>query len=268
MRYSNYYSSSGLYHISLPCLMGTRLDALLFGKDDKYLEKVWSEAEAALFCLEKKITRFGAESEVSKINHEAQFTAVQLSEELWNIFRDCERYYENTGHYFDITLSDFGKIIIMEESRSILFNEYGLSLDFGGYAKGYALRYLQQHFAEAGITRALVNFGNSSVLALGTHPYGNHWSIGVENPFNGEQLTTIELCDTALSVSGNTPLKPQHIVSPRAGRVAENPKMAVVVSDNPLDAEVLTTAWIASQEQQEPQWMKKFDLKQKYILTC
>jgi thiamine biosynthesis lipoprotein len=245
-------------------LMGTRLDALLFGDDRQVLENAWNDAETELRHLEKMLNRFDKESEVAKINVDAQFSSVCLSDELWSILLDCRRYYEQTEGYFDVTLSDFGKIIFMEESHSILFDKYDLMLDLGGYAKGYALKSIRKYFADAGIGRALVNFGNSAVLALGTHPFGDYWPIGIEDPYNKTVLTKIALCDTSMSVSGSTPLNPQHIVNPKTAGFVQGDRMVVVVSDDPTDAEALTTAWIASGEEREPEWMGRFNLKNTY----
>ena len=264
MRYTNFYPASNLYHVSLPLLMGTRLDALLLGDNQQQLESLWESIETELKRLEKMLNRFDEESEVAKLNNNAVFSPVQLSDELWEILNDCKRYYELTDGCFDITLSDFSQITFMEESHSISLNKYGMILDFGGYAKGYALRCIRKQLDEAGIKRALINFGNSSVLALGTHPFGNSWPIGIEDPFNGDALTTINLCDTSMSVSGNAPEHEKHILNKETAELVGGNVMVAVVSDDPVDAEILTTAWIASGKSDNPEWMKKFNLKNTY----
>jgi thiamine biosynthesis lipoprotein len=244
--------------------MGTRLDVLLFGDDRQQLEYVWNDAEAELKRLEKMLNRFDRESEVAKVNTDAQFSSVRLSDELWKILLDCRRYCELTDGYFDVTLSDFGKIIFMEESHSILMDEYGLMLDFGGYAKGYALKCVRERFAGAGIERALVNFGNSAVLALGTHPYGDSWPVCIEDPYDRTAPVKIDLRNASMSVSGNTPSNPEHIVNTKTSEFVRGDRMVAVVSDDPVDAEVLTTAWVASGNGQKPDWMEKFKLKNIY----
>ncbi|MDR0575919.1 MAG: FAD:protein FMN transferase [Tannerella sp.] len=264
MRYANFYPSSGLYHVSLPLLMGTRLDVLLFGDDRRRLEIVWDGTETELRRLEQMLNRFDPESEVAKVNSDAQFSSVRLSDELWDILLDCRKYYELTDGCFDITLSDFGQVVMMEESHSVLFDKYGMTLDFGGYAKGYALKCVRKRFKEAGIKRALVNFGNSSILAMGAHPFGDSWSIGIEDPSDGTALTAISLSDASMSVSGNTPFNKRHIINPETSEFVAGDRMVAVVSDDPVDAEALTTAWIASGEDELPDWMVRFNLKNTY----
>jgi len=201
MSYSNFYPSSGMFHASLPLLMGTRIDVLLFSDNSSLLKDVWEGMEKEMRRLEKKLNRFDPASEVAKVNNNAGLAAVQLSDELWEIMLDCRRYFEWTDGYFDVTCTSFEKIDFMEDSHSILFENYGMTLDFGGYAKGYVLRCMRKRLIEAGISRALINFGNSSVLAMGGHPYGDSWPVSIDDPSDGNALPTVYLCDESLSVS-------------------------------------------------------------------
>ena len=266
MRYSNYYPSSCLLHVSLPMLMGTRMDVLLFGDDRQRLETVWDDAETELRSLEKMLNRFDPQSEVSTVNNHAQLSKVRLSDELWNILLECRQYHKRTDGYFDVTWQDFDKIDFGEGSHDIHFIKQGMFLDFGAYAKGYALKCLRKRLEAAGIKRALVSFGNSSVLALGAHPHGDSWSVGIDDPSNGAVLTTVQLCDAALSVSGNTPAHPSHIMNPKTSERITGDRMVAVVADDPVDADVLSTAWIASGSEVLPDWMLKFNLKITYNL--
>jgi thiamine biosynthesis lipoprotein len=198
------------------------------------------------------------------LNQTAQYAAVPLSDTLWTILLDCRRYYEATDGFFDITKSDFKQIEFMEETHSVLFNQQGITLDFGGYGKGYALRCMRNRLEQAGIHQALINFGSSSVLAMGVHPYGDSWPVGIDDPSKGISLLNLRLCDTSLSVSGNTPARPSHILNPKTSEWVTGERMVAIVADDPVDAEALTTAWIASGMESVPDWMKKFNLKNTY----
>ena len=257
-RHTHFYPSSGLYHVSLRHLMGTRLDALLLGSDPTHLESVWATIETELRRMEKMLNRFDPESEIAQVNAQATFTAVRLSDELWDILQDCRQYHARTAGYFDVALSHFNQLIWMEASQSILFNKYGMRLDFGGYAKGYAMRCVRKHLIEEGVQCALINFGDSAVLAVGTHPHGDCWPVGIAYAQPHETQTTIQLRDNALSVSGNTPAHVPHIVNPKNRQWITSGTKVAVVADDPLDAEVLTTAWIASGEEETPAWMEAF----------
>jgi thiamine biosynthesis lipoprotein len=246
--------------------MHTRLDVLLFGKDENQLVEIRNEAEAELKRLEKRFNRFDRESEVAKVNTDAQFRPVELSEELWKIVVDCRAFYAKTDGNFDITLSNFKHLTVSEDTHSVQFDKYGMLIDFGGIAKGYALKKMEEMIKKTDIRRALINFGNSSVLAVGSHPHGDSWNIGINHPFDNKLLTAFCLCDTSMSVSGNSPQNERHIYNKDNHFIAEN-KIAAVVTDNPVDAEVITTAWIASGEE-APTWLQNFDIKSKYFIRC
>ena len=264
MSYSNYYPTSGMVHGSLPALMGTRMDVLLFDGDAQQLEDVWKWIEQKGRMLEKMLNRFDPVSEVSIVNDNARFSAFILSDELWSIMLDCRRYHEMTEGYFDVTRTNFEKIIFVDESQCIRFGGDGVILDFGGYAKGYALKCIHKRLDEVGIQRALINFGNSSALALGGHPHGDSWLVSIDDSSDVSAFPPIHLYNESLSVSGNSHSRKAHIFNPKTSELVVGEQMVAVVADDPVDAEVLTTAWIASGSQNEPEWFDKFNMKNKY----
>ena len=124
-----------------------------------------------------------------------------------------------------------------------------MTLDFGGFAKGYALERIKQLLIKETAGSALVNFGNSSILALGVHPFGDHWPVGLANPFrDGEEAYGFKLRDGALSISGHTPEHPRHIIDPGSGGYVARDGFVAVQGRSPLVAEVLSTALFAAPE--------------------
>ena len=242
MSYFNYYRKSNLFHGSMMNLMGTRLDVVMSG-NESLLTEVWRRIVAETERLHRMLNRFDPASDISCINHKAVAHPVALSDELWNMLTDIKKYHRYTLGYFDITLRDFNRVILDERCRTVAFAEKKISLDLGGYAKGYALEKMREIMTTAGVTQALVNFGNSSVLALGAHPHGNYWGVGVDDPFGtGQQLKTYQLRNQSLSTSGNTPQHTEHIINPHSGKYISEKKLVSVVSSNAVEAEVLSTA--------------------------
>lgn len=266
MSYSNYYKSSGLFHGSLSAIMGTQLDVLLFGAYPDRLSRLWEELVADVRRLEGMLNRFSPDSEISRLNRDARQAPVLLSDEMWRIVVDCKRYYIQTDGFFDITLRDFNAVFLSASDKSVFFTEGNLSFDFGGYAKGYALKHMRQLIAREGLERALVNFGNSSVLAVGTHPRGESWKVGIDNPYiPGKQIGQVELRDTSLSTSGNMPSHPRHILNPFTGEYVTERKMVSVVAGDPVDAEVLTTVLMIAGADKIPGIVSKFNIKEKHM---
>jgi thiamine biosynthesis lipoprotein len=249
MSYTHYYEKSGLFHGSLSHIMGTRLDALLFGADQSFLVTTWNKVVAELERLQQMLNKFNPDSELSILSKNAVRNPAGMSDELWNILLDGKKYHELTSGYFDITLSDFQGIEFDNDMHTVCFRGKLLSLDLGGYAKGYAMLKVRKMLVSLGIMQAFINFGNSSVMALGQHPAGKSWLVGIDNPFTpGQVLGSVELCDNSLSTSGNLPHHNQHIVNPRSGEFYTGKKVVSVVADNDLEAEILSTALLLADD--------------------
>ena len=265
MSYSNYYAASGLFHGSMSSVMGTQFDLLMVGGDSLILAALWEKIEWEVRRLDKMLNRFDPESELSALNREAGHYPVVVGEELWNILLDCKRYNELTEGYFDITLQGFDQVWFAEEDRSVFFFSEALRMDLGGYGKGYALAKIRGLLDEYGVGKALVNFGNSSVLAVGAHPCGEYWPVGLDNPYTKERIADLKLRDCSLSTSGNMPSHPRHIVNPHTGMFVDDRKMVSVVSKDPVVAEVLTTVFMIADNERLPIIASHFDIYEKHI---
>jgi thiamine biosynthesis lipoprotein len=98
-----------------------------------------------------------------------------------------------------------------------------VQLDFGGYAKGYALDRAADILRENRIENALVNVGGN-IMALGRRA-GRPWRVGLESPRGKGVLATIELADgEAIGTSGDyrrhyeiDGKRYSHIIDPRTG---------------------------------------------------
>lgn len=259
--YSNFYESSMMLHGSLHKIMGTRFDIVIVGCEKHNAEMCWLNIIAELERLDKLMNRYDAESEISKINREAHLKEIIVPDELWQILMDCKEYYQRTSGLFDITLKDFSLVELNENKHSVFFSSHVLSFDFGAFAKGYALEKIKAILKNSGITNALINFGNSSVLALGHHPYSGHWSINIENPYKtGQLLDKINLTDKAMSTSGNMPSHSSHIVNTATGAFNTEKKIVCVVTGNAAEAEVLTTALMIANAEQRAVIEQRFNM--------
>jgi len=117
---------------------------------------------------------------------------------------------------------------------------------------------------EAGVGSAFVDFGNSSILGIGRHPYGPCWRVSLPDPATGNALAEFDLVDRALSVSGNTAAHTEHIVNPHTGLRDASRQIVAVVADDPLDAEVVSTAWMIAGEPQRRRIACGFDKLEVY----
>ena len=246
-----YYPEAALYHGNIPHVMGTRFNMLFVCHDEATARSYWTDATAVLERLERMLNRFDPESETAAMNRRiAAGKPSPASQEMAHILRLCREYHERTLGLFDITLADLSQLELSPEGMVTPRRE-GLSVDFGGFAKGYALEQLRQAARRAGIGHAFIDFGNSSIAGMGHHPYGDCWKVSFPDPYSGRVLEEFELRDESLSTSGNTPGYTGHIVTPRTGTPNRERKACTVVARNALDAEVLSTVWMIADTRQQ-----------------
>lgn len=259
--YTNYYDSSKLLHGSRTPVMGTCLDALLIGKDKEEALKIWKEIETEVIRLDKLLNRFDPESALSMVNKQAAIHPVTVTEELFSVLADCKRYHCLTSGYFDISLHNrMDSLFLEEEHHRVFFQKTAMELDMGGYGKGYALEKIKDILSKHNITHALINFGNSSVLAVGTHLYGDHWAIGITDPATGETRGNIRMKDNTLSVSGNSPRNPVHIIDPSTGNYYKGKQLVAIVAPHAVDAEVLSTSLLLADEKERKNILARFTI--------
>ena len=258
-----FYKNSSTFHGSVDIVMGTSFDIVIAGNERSVSESAWFEISRELKRLDKLLNRFGEQSEISKINKTAFQESVKISGEIWKILTDCKQFYEKTLGLFDITLQDFSKIEFIENGQSIRFLSSDLHLDLGGYAKGFALQIIDKILRKSEIYQAFVNFGNSSIMGVGHHPYGDSWKVSIKNPFKiGDSVDEICLNDMSMSTSGNTPTYSKHIKNPKSGKFNDAFQLVCVKAKDPVVAEVLSTALMIADENEKGILLKNFEVEE------
>ena len=236
-----YYPGQVFFHGSIGRAMGTRFDAVVRGLSESVSSRLWDEICELLRCDEAVFDRYSPESEVFAVNKALEAgTPVRLSATLEQALVQSGLYRERTGGLFDITRRDFSALKL--EDHCLSCSTAGTKLDFGGFAKGWTLGRIVQLLRGAGVVSAFLDFGMSSIYAMGQHPAGAPWQVELRSPYDGRLLDVFSLQDKALSISGNSPSYSAHIVDPRSGEPVRSRMLCSVVCSGPLDAEVLSTA--------------------------
>lgn len=123
-----------------------------------------------------------------------------------------------------------------------------VQLDFGGYAKGYALDSAAQILRAAGIRDALINVGGNA-MALGRHG-ARAWRVALEAPRGAGLLATIDLNDgEAIGTSGDyrryyeiDGKRYSHIIDPRTGYPVAGVESVTVLVESGAGAGALSDA--------------------------
>lgn len=177
--------------------------------------------------IERKYSRYRADSVVSTINAAAGKTTVRVDEETAALLDYGAACHRSSGGLFDLTsgvlrrcwnfrepalpdaaaLSATLKLVGWNLARwrkpEIYLTKAGMELDFGGIGKEYAADRAAQACLAAGARFGLVNLGGD-VRVFGPHPDGSAWQIGIVHPRNeGEVLARIALASGGLATSGD-----------------------------------------------------------------
>jgi thiamine biosynthesis lipoprotein len=256
--------------------MGTRFDLVLPGMDTVNGDEVFRQIKAETDRLEKKLSRFLPDSELTYINQHAAKNPVKVDQEWITILEACNNYYVSTYSCFDVTLqqnfekdhyklSGADNIVIDKNDATVRFANPGIKIDLSGFGKGYALDRVNDILRLHDVKNALVSFGESSILALGKHPHGNHWNVGVQHLFRpGENVFVFNLENNNMSTSGmlarNGKLRYRKtaLINPVNGQPVEKIRTISVKSAKAIDAEVLSTALYVSPHNRKKKILSNF----------
>ena len=236
--------------------MHTRVDVALAGAMP---EETMLGAVAAMrrrvAAIENTANRFDPHSELSAVNRSAPDGIMPVSRELESILLDCLRYNGMTGGLFDITAGSpeydnrMVHDIILPGDGTITFRRRGLCINLSGFLKGYALEQVRSIIIDSGVTGALINMGNSSIMAMGSPGGQNGWKVSFGS---GSRKDTVTLCDQCLTTSGNDSPVRRHIVNPATGKLIEGFRSVSVVNRNAAEGEVLSTCLFIDPESTFP----------------
>lgn len=243
--------------------MHTHMELLLTGLEREQGERLAASVEQRVKAMERRFNRFDMKSPLAVLNSRAAAESVAVDDELFMALELCEVFRVATRGYFSVATStskaDVVPYRLDAKSHSVEFSGEGIQLDMGGFAKGFALERVQTMVKDTGAGSALINFGNSSIAALGHHPYGEWWPVGVEHSsMAGVMAYQAQLCDSALSVSGRTPRGEYHIVNPHTGSTVAASELVVVEGRSALVAEVLSTALYAAPRTQRAEIVEQY----------
>ncbi len=91
---------------------------------------------------------------------------------------------------------------IVIENGKVFSNNPQVQLDFGGYAKGYALDLAIINLRKQGVKNALINIGGN-IIALGQHG-AKPWRVGIQHPRKPNAIAVLNLeSGWAIGTSGD-----------------------------------------------------------------
>jgi thiamine biosynthesis lipoprotein len=223
--------------------------------------------------IEGLLSKYKEDSEVSRLNRTGQ---LKVSPETFYIIKKAKEFWEVSDGAFDITVAPLldlwgftdkqyvipedkkikntldiigsDKIILNESDNTVKFKHYGMKIDLGGIAKGFALDCAVRKLKEAAIFSCLINAGGQ-VYALGDK-FGKSWRVAIKDPRSNKFAGYLELKDSSTSTSGDyeqyfirEKKRYSHILSPKTGYPANSGLASVtLIAQDALTADALSTA--------------------------
>lgn len=144
----------------------------------------------------------------------------------------------------------------------------GMELDFGAVGKGYTGDILVELLREKGITSALLDLGGN-IQVIGSKPDGSNWRVGLRDPFGGEYLGVLEVCDLAVVTSGNYERyfvgedgkRYGHIIDPATGYPAESglASVTIIAKEGKICDALSTALFVMGEEEAVDFWKQRQD---------
>lgn len=255
--------------------MTTPVTLELWAEDEASATQLWRRVYQRFTEVDRVMSRYREDSELSQVNRAAAEAPVTVSEDLFRVLLRAEEISGLSGGAFDISFASVGHLYDYREGRqpnseeiepllptinyrdirldsktaTVSFARPGLMLDLGGIAKGYAVDLGIAVLEEAGVTNARLSAGGDMRM-LGDRR-GRPWMVGVRDPRDRErQAVVLPLDNTAVSTSGDyerffiddSGERVHHILVPSTGRPAGGVQSVTVIGGDAMTTDALSTA--------------------------
>ena len=218
-------------------VMGTFARVVAIGANSKVADKTIEAGLSEIQSVDKLMSDYKSDSEISRVNKDAFTRAVAISEPTYEVLKRSIEFSKLTGGAFDITVGPlvdlwhsakkknsiprdeelaaarakvgFEKLILDDKQRTVQFAVEGMRLDLGAIAKGYAVDKAIEAMQKAGAVGGMVDIGGD-LRCFGKPPKGKtKWSVGLQNPDinknadESDLLLILKLDSAAVATSGD-----------------------------------------------------------------
>jgi thiamine biosynthesis lipoprotein len=197
--------------------MATVFEVHAVHSDERYAAQAAEAAFDLVDRLERELSRFVSNSDITRVNHLAAGRSTQVSPSTLECLVIARHMFDLTAGAFDISIGTGLASLELDADHFLVHaTKDGVKVDLGGIGKGYAVDLVAELLEEWGLERALVHGGFSSVLALEPPADRDGWPLTLSDPaMPSRVLARLSMRQVALSASGVR--KKDHIVDPGTG---------------------------------------------------
>ena len=183
--------------------MATLFEVHCAHADPRYARQAAEAAFDLLDRLEQDLSRFVANSDVSRINALRAGETARVSPQTMECLQIAVAMHAVTRQAFDISIgTGLERLELAPDEFAVHAREAGAQLDLGGIGKGFAVDRMVESLREWDVHSALVHGGFSSVLAGDAPPGRDGWPLTLSAPGGGGVLARVRARRLALSASG------------------------------------------------------------------
>jgi thiamine biosynthesis lipoprotein len=253
--------------------MGTSVSVYFWTEDDAKATQAAEAVFAEMQRLDRVMTTWLPDSEVSKVNAAAGVKPVAVSQETFDVIARAQDIAVRTKGVFDITIGAFQglwkfdqdmdgtlpgpgevkqrlalvgyqRLVLDRGKRTVYLRKKGMSITLGGIAKGYAVDRCAELLRKLGYTSFMMQAGGDMYVAgkKGSDP----WVVGIRDPRSpdGRYFALAPVEDHSFSTSGDYErgfvkdgVRYHHILDPRTGQPARASRSVTIRAKDAFTAD-------------------------------
>lgn len=255
-------------------LMGTSMTIEVSGLDPAARADAIEEAFAAIAEVDRLMSHYRSDSEITRVNREAASHPVPVSPPVYSVLAAAADVSRASRGAFDISVGPLMKlwgffqkqphvptdaelaavrplvnhtqVVLDAATQTVRFTRPGMEVDLGGIAKGFAVELAGGVLKRRGLSGFIDAGGNQ--YFVGTPVGKPRWQVGIEDPdHRGALLGVLKVDGGAVSTSGGyhnffdvQGVRYGHLLDPRTLRPSDRSLSVTVVSRDATLADALT----------------------------
>ena len=271
--------------------LGAAAEIVLYDPDATRARRLIARCVEEIDRLEDVFSLYRPESAIRRLNRDGYLKAPPL--ELVALLAEARSFSERTDGIFDVTVQPLWHLYAAHFARpgadprgpaqaeharaqalvdyraveiepgEVRFARPGMAITLNGIAQGYITDRVATLLQDAGMGDVLLDIGE--VRALGRHPDGRPWRVGIRRAAEPEIVArTVTLSDRAVATSAGiaSVFEPSgrhhHLFDPATGRPAQAAGQVSVIAPRATVADALSTALAVSPPAQAAAFAARF----------